>query len=47
MALLTGDEYVESLKALSPEVYVRGRQVDKVWDHPLLRQTVNHIRSGL
>ncbi|MBW2283275.1 MAG: hypothetical protein JRF65_01600 [Deltaproteobacteria bacterium] len=46
MAVLTGDEYRESLKAFSPEVYMRGERVDKVWEHPLLRQTVNHMAIG-
>jgi hypothetical protein len=46
MALLTGKEYVESLKEFSPEVYIRGERVQQVWSHPLLRQTVNHIAAG-
>ena len=46
MALLTGKEYVESLKEFSPEVYMRGERVREVWSHPLLRQTVNHIAAG-
>jgi 4-hydroxybutyryl-CoA dehydratase/vinylacetyl-CoA-Delta-isomerase len=46
MALLTGDEYKESLKALRPEIYIRGERVDKVWEHPLLRQTINHLAAG-
>jgi len=46
MALLTGKEYVESLKEFSPEVYIRGERVEKVWDHPLLKQTINHIAAG-
>ena len=46
MAVLTGEEYRESLKALSPEVYMRGERVDKVYEHPLLRQTLNHMAAG-
>jgi 4-hydroxybutyryl-CoA dehydratase/vinylacetyl-CoA-Delta-isomerase len=46
MALLTGKEYIESLKEFSPEVYMRGERIEKVWEHPLLRQTINHISSG-
>jgi 4-hydroxybutyryl-CoA dehydratase/vinylacetyl-CoA-Delta-isomerase len=45
MALLTGDEYRESLKAFSPEVYIRGERVNHVWEHPLLRQTVGHLAA--
>ena len=46
MTVLTGAEYKESLKQLTPEVYVRGERVDDVVSHPLLRQTINHIASG-
>ncbi len=46
MALLTAQEYVESLKEFSPEIYIRGERVQEVWSHPLLRQTVNHIAAG-
>ena len=41
MVVLTGAEYRESLKALSPEVHIRGERVDKVYEHPLLMQTIN------
>lgn len=46
MAVLTGKEYRESLKSFSPEVYIRGERVEKVWEHPLLRQTLNHAAAG-
>jgi 4-hydroxybutyryl-CoA dehydratase/vinylacetyl-CoA-Delta-isomerase len=46
MALLTGKEYRESLKQFSPEVYIRGEKVDRVWEHPLLRQTINQMAAG-
>jgi 4-hydroxybutyryl-CoA dehydratase/vinylacetyl-CoA-Delta-isomerase len=46
MSLLTGKEYVESLKELSPEVYIRGERVQEIWSHLLLRQTVNHVAAG-
>jgi 4-hydroxybutyryl-CoA dehydratase/vinylacetyl-CoA-Delta-isomerase len=47
MTVLTGEEYRESLKALSPDIYVRGERIDDVATHPLLKQTVNHIASGM
>jgi 4-hydroxybutyryl-CoA dehydratase/vinylacetyl-CoA-Delta-isomerase len=46
MAVLTGEEYRESLKSFSPEVYMRGERVDRVYEHPLLRQTLNHMAAG-
>lgn len=45
MAVLTGAEYRESLKAFSPEVYIRGKRVEEVVSHPLLKQTINHMSS--
>jgi 4-hydroxybutyryl-CoA dehydratase/vinylacetyl-CoA-Delta-isomerase len=47
MTVPTGEEYRESLRGFSPEVYVRGERIDDVAAHPLLKQTVNHIASGL
>jgi len=46
MAVLTEKEYRETLKSFSPEVYIRGERVEKVWEHPLLRQTLNHAAAG-
>ena len=46
MSILNARDYVDSLKELSPEVYVRGERVERVWEHPLLRQTVNHAADG-
>lgn len=46
MTVLTGEEYKESLKQLSPEVYIRGERIEDVASHPLLSQTINHIASG-
>lgn len=47
MAVLTGDQYRESLKEFSPEVYIRGHRVDKVYEEPLFRQTINHMATNL
>jgi hypothetical protein len=41
MALLTGKEYVESLKEFSPEVYIRGEKVHRALS-PL---TPNSVRA--
>lgn len=46
MTVLTGEQYRERLKEISPEIYVRGERIDNIATHPLLRQTVNHIASG-
>jgi 4-hydroxybutyryl-CoA dehydratase / vinylacetyl-CoA-Delta-isomerase len=41
--LMTGRDYRESLRALSPRVFVGGRRVDSVADEPLLAPGVNAI----
>ncbi len=46
MTLMSGKDYIESLKQYSPEVYARGERIDHVTTHPLMRQTLNHIASG-
>jgi len=46
IAVLTGGEYRANLKVFSPEVYMRGERADKVYEHPLLRQTLNHVAAG-
>jgi 4-hydroxybutyryl-CoA dehydratase / vinylacetyl-CoA-Delta-isomerase len=39
--MMTGAEYVESLRKLEPEVYFMGELVDSVVDHPAMRPHVN------
>ncbi|MCP3923482.1 MAG: hypothetical protein GY714_12960 [Desulfobacterales bacterium] len=46
MALLRGNDYIESLKRINPEVYIRGKKVEKIYEHPMFRQTINHISAG-
>jgi len=40
MGLRTPEEYVESLRRQSPEVYARGETVTNVADHPLFASTM-------
>src|SRR5690606_10507192 len=44
--LMTGDQYRESLRALSPRVFVNGKRVESVADEPLLAPGVNAIAHG-
>mgnify|MGYP002132643616 CR=1 FL=1 len=41
--LKTGDDYRESLRRYSPEVYVRGRRVESVADEPLFAPGINAV----
>ena len=44
--LMTGDAYRESLRDLSPRVFVNGRRIENVADEPLLAPGVNGIAHG-
>ena len=39
--MMTGAEYVESLRRLAPEIYFMGERVESVVDHPAMRPHVN------
>ncbi len=41
MALRTGEQYIESLRKLKPQVYFMGERIDSVADHPATRPHVN------
>ena len=44
MALMTGNEYVESLRALNLRVYMFGKKVENPVDDPILRPSLNSVR---
>lgn len=44
MALMTGKEYIESLRKLNLKVYMFGKQVENPVDDPILRPSVNSVR---
>ena len=41
MALKTGQEYIDSLRELKPQVYAFGKRIENPRDHPLIRPHVN------
>lgn len=43
MAIRTGDQYIESLRKLKPEVWLGGEKIDNVVDHPYFAQPVREI----
>nr|WP_293994775.1 4-hydroxyphenylacetate 3-hydroxylase family protein [uncultured Fusobacterium sp.] len=43
MALMTGKEYVESLRKMNMEVYVFGKKVECPVDHPIIRPSLNSV----
>ena len=44
MALMTGNEYVESLRAMKMRVYMFGKKVENPVDDPILRPSVNSVK---
>lgn len=41
--LMTGEQYIESLRNLKTRVYVMGEQVENFVDHPIIRPSINSI----
>lgn len=44
MALMTGQEYIESIKKMNMEVYMFGEKIDQPAEHPILRPSLNSVR---
>jgi 4-hydroxybutyryl-CoA dehydratase/vinylacetyl-CoA-Delta-isomerase len=42
---MTGEEYIESLKKLRPEVWMRGEKVERVWENPYFRPGINSVKA--
>lgn len=43
MALMTGEQYIESLRKLKTKVYVFGERVENFVDHPIIRPSINSV----
>ncbi len=44
MSLMTGEQYIESIRALHMNVYMFGRKIDCPVDDPILRPSLNSVR---
>lgn len=44
MALMTGEQYIESIRSLNMEVYMFGKKVESPVDDPILRPSLNSVR---
>lgn len=44
MAMMTGDQYVESLRKLKTKVYMFGDLVEDWVDHPIIRPSINSVK---
>ena len=44
MSLMTGEQYIESIRAMKMNVYMFGRKIDCPVDDPILRPSLNSVR---
>ena len=45
MALMTGDQYIESIRALKTRIYMFGKQIPNAVDDPILRPSLNSVKA--
>ena len=43
MALMTPQEYIDSLRKLNTRVYMFGEKIDNWVDHPMIRPSINCV----
>lgn len=43
--MMTGDQYVESIKKLKIEIYMFGKRIDSAVDDPILRPSLNSVKA--
>ena len=43
--LMTGEQYIESLRKLNTRVYMFGEQIDNWVDHPIIRPSINSVAA--
>ena len=44
MALMTGEQYIESIRKIPMEIYMFGKKVENPVDDPILRPSVNSVK---
>ena len=44
MALMTGEQYIESIRKLNMEIYMFGEKIENPVDDPILRPSLNSVR---
>jgi len=45
MALMTGEQYIESMRKMDMKVYMFGKQIENPVDDPILRPSLNSVRA--
>ena len=44
MALMTGEQYIQSIRKMNMKIYHFGKKVDKPVEDPILRPSLNSVR---
>jgi len=44
MALMTGEQYIESIRKIKMEIYMFGKKIESAVDDPILRPSLNSVR---
>lgn len=44
MSLMTGEQYIESIRKINMEIYMFGEKLNNPADHPILRPSLNSVR---
>lgn len=47
MALMTGEQYIESIRKIPMEIYMFGKKVENPVDNPILRPSLNSVRMPM
>ncbi|NLJ59190.1 MAG: 4-hydroxybutyryl-CoA dehydratase, partial [Tissierellia bacterium] len=45
MALMTGEQYVESIRKMKMEIYLFGEKIESAVDNPILRPSLNSVKA--
>ena len=45
MALMTGEQYIQSIKKMKTQIYMFGKKIESVFDNPILRPSLNSVKA--
>lgn len=45
MALMTGEQYIESIKKMNMQIYMFGEKIGSSVDNPILRPSLNSVKA--
>lgn len=45
MALMTGEQYIESIKKMKTQIYLFGEKIESAVDNPILRPSLNSVKA--